>query len=105
MSMTPIATNDRSDVPPTAKPLAVSVEYRPLHKYLDGRFADNVVLKFAEIEDILGFALPDLARRGPEWWADTDNPVAPQSRAWRRASRTATVNFASQTVMFERESH
>jgi DNA-directed RNA polymerase specialized sigma24 family protein len=30
----------------------------PLHKYLDDRSADAVVLTFAEIEDLAGFALP-----------------------------------------------
>jgi len=37
-------------------------EYRSLHKYLDSRYADTVVLRFAEIEDLLGFALPHRAR-------------------------------------------
>src|SRR5437899_11157843 len=32
----------------------VPAEYRSLHKYLDGRYADTVVLRFAEIEDLLG---------------------------------------------------
>jgi hypothetical protein len=41
----------------------------PLHKYLDGRYADAVVLTFAEIEDLAGFALPDLARLNNDWWA------------------------------------
>jgi hypothetical protein len=40
----------------------MSGKYVSLYKYLDGRFADRVVLKFTEIEDLLGFALPDLAR-------------------------------------------
>ena len=29
----------------------VPAEYLPLHKYLDGRYADTVVLTFAEVED------------------------------------------------------
>jgi hypothetical protein len=84
--------------------LLVPVEYRGLHKYLDGRFAQTVVLTFAQIEDLLGFALPDLARLGREWWvtADASGPASAQSRAWTQANRTAVPNLSAQTVMFER---
>jgi hypothetical protein len=80
-------------------------EYRLLHKYLRDRFANRLVLSFSEIEDILGFSLPESARQQQEWWA-TDESVArgsAQSESWTLASRTATVNMAAQNVMFERE--
>ena len=51
---------------------AVTSEYRSLHKYLYDRFADSVVLTFAEIEDLLGFTLPDAARLEQGWWANAD---------------------------------
>ena len=84
---------------------AVPAEYRPLHKYLDGRFADTVVLKFTEIEDLLGFALPGGARLQQDWWANPDDDGEPstQSRSWVHASRTAKANLVAQTVTFERE--
>jgi hypothetical protein len=89
-----------------AKPqrLAVPGQYRPLHKYLDDRYADTVVLKFSEIEDLLGFTLPDLARVQQEWWANGEGDSAPsaQARSWTKARRTATANLAAQTVVFER---
>jgi hypothetical protein len=93
-----------------AKPLAtpqhsgVPREYLSLHTYLDNRFANIVVLTFAQIEDLLGFALPDLARRQKDWWANADANSAPsaQSRSWIQASRSATPNLLAQTVMFER---
>jgi hypothetical protein len=82
----------------------VPVEYRSLHKYLDGRYADTVVLRFAEIEDLLGFALPDRARVQQDWWANADaGEPSTQSRSWIHASRTAKANLAAQTVVFERE--
>ncbi len=34
-----------------------------LYKYLSERYAQRVVLKFSEIEDLLGFSLPEQARR------------------------------------------
>ena len=89
----------------TPKSVDVPAEYRLLHQYLDGRFADTVVLTFAEIEDLLGSALPDGARLRQDWWANTDADGKPsaQSRSWIHASRTAKANLVAQTVVFERE--
>ena len=87
-----------------AASFAAPAPYRSLHAYLNGRYADSVVLTFAEIEDLLGFALPDQANVQEEWWAN-DNAEAgpsPQSRAWTLASRTATANLRARTVLFER---
>jgi hypothetical protein len=80
-------------------------EYRLLHKYLRDRYANRVVLTFGEIEDLLGFALPEPARRRREWWDEADSaaPHSAQSDAWTLASRTATVNLAAQSVVFERQ--
>ena len=91
--------------PRTPQPVDVLAEYRSLHKYLDGRYADTVVLRFAEIEDLLGFALPEHARLRQDWWADGDADGTPstQSRSWTHASRTAKANLVAQTVVFERE--
>jgi hypothetical protein len=85
-------------------PLSVPGSYGPLHAYLSGRFADAIVLTFAEIEDLLGWALPDAARAQPGWWtntADEKNP-SPQSCAWIQAHRTAKANLFARTVLFER---
>jgi hypothetical protein len=78
-------------------------KYHPLHKYLKGRFATAVVLKMSEIEDLLGFPLPALARADREWWtvADPHTSEGDYSRAWTRANRTAEPNLTAGTVMFE----
>ena len=67
----------RADVRPlpaaatAAPPLrAMTGKYVLLYEYLEHRHADTVVLTFAEIEDLLGFALPDQARGHREWWTD-----------------------------------
>jgi hypothetical protein len=80
-------------------------EYRLLHKYLRERYANRVVLTFGEIEDLLGFALPEPARLQREWWGDADSvaPQSAQSDAWTLASRTATVNLSAKSVVFERQ--
>ena len=93
-----------SVAPKTPQSVEVPAEYRSLHKYLDGRYAQTVVLKFAEIEDLLGFALPEFARLHQDWWAnaDADGKPTTQSRSWVHASRTATANLVARTVVFER---
>jgi hypothetical protein len=82
----------------------VPAEYRSLHKYLAERYADIVVLTFAQIEDLLGFRLPPSAWVHLTWWADDEanHPESTQSRAWTQANRSATPNLSARTVMFER---
>ena len=83
--------------------LSVAAPYAALHAYLKGRYADMVVLTFTEIEDLMGFALPDRARTNPDWWSnDGDADPSAQSRTWTQASRTATPNLFARTVAFER---
>jgi hypothetical protein len=74
------------------------------HTYLENRYATNVVLTFKEIEDLLGFTLPDLARLRQEWWTNlTPDTARPSySDSWILASRTARPNLLAQTVVFER---
>jgi hypothetical protein len=82
-------------------------KYKSLYQYLENRYANTVVLTFAQIEDLLGFTLPDSARVHREWWANTDpNDIPlPHSRTWTLANRTATPNLQAQTVVFERAQH
>jgi hypothetical protein len=88
------------------RPFDVPYEYRPLHKYLDGRYADTVVLTFADIEALLGFPLPDRARFEPAWWSNesTEGDLSPQSGAWIHARRTARPRLGAAIVTFERSS-
>ena len=83
----------------------MSGEYAALHTYLDGRYAETVVLTFVDIEALLGFPLPADARVNGEWW--TPGPgTAPATRyadAWRLAHRTACPNLQARTVAFERQ--
>jgi hypothetical protein len=78
--------------------------YRSLHEYLEKRYADTVVLTFRQLEDLLGFSLPDLARTDAEWWttADISSAEVRCSDAWTLAGRTAWPNLMAQTVAFER---
>jgi len=82
----------------------ISGKAAPLHKYLDERYADAVVLTFAEIEDLVGFALPALARLSDDWWTmpDLDASWPRFADAWILAHRTARPNLQARTVSFER---
>ncbi len=84
----------------------VPSQYLPLHKYLVNRFADSVVLTFAQLEDLIGCPLPDSARAQPEWWTSADGSADKSScaDAWVQAGRTAKPNLAARTVTFERPS-
>jgi hypothetical protein len=93
----------REQAPPPPR-RRMSGKYQLLYAYLDDRFANTVVLTFAEIEDLLGFILPDEARRQPEWWTNpaTGAPPLNHSDSWTLANRTARPNLLAQTVAFER---
>ena len=77
-------------------------EYLSLHKYLANRYADMVVLTFSQLEDLLGFALPDSARTQQEWWTNTDRDKSSYADAWIMGGRTAKPNLLARTVTFER---
>jgi hypothetical protein len=99
----PDTSRGRAD--PTEAPLqrfTGPAEYRGLHTYLRDRFADTVVLTFAQIEDLLGCALPDVARVTSEWWATDHEHPSVQARTWVQARRTATPHLLARTVEFER---
>jgi hypothetical protein len=85
---------------------AMSGKYRLLYKYLKNRYADTVVLTFAQIEDLLGFALPEQARLRCEWWTEAEAHLAGSdySESWILASRTAVPNLMARIVVFERAS-
>jgi hypothetical protein len=94
-----------ADLPdlPTAPSRPMAGPYLLLHTYLDHRYADTVVLTFAQIEDVLGFALPAQARLQPEWWTGgTTTVAAHHSDSWTLAKRTAVPNLGAEIVSFAR---
>jgi len=85
---------------------AMTGKYLLLYKYLENRYANSVVLTFAQIEDLVGFPLPDQARCQREWWtgAGAAQAGASYSDAWKLASRTASPNLLAKIVAFDRAS-
>lgn len=82
--------------------LVAPAKSAPLYKYLNERYADAVVLTFAEVEDLLGFSLPALARLSESWWTSPAHDDARLADSWILASRTARPNLPALTVAFER---
>lgn len=95
---------DPTDARTTLPASGEATDYRALHKYLSGRFADTVTLTFVQIEDLLGRPLPSQAYAEPEWWISpaAGGTPSPQSSSWSLAKRVATANLAARTVMFDR---
>jgi hypothetical protein len=77
--------------------------YQPLQTYLVDRYATMVVLTMSQIEDILGFALPEESQADGAWWTgDATTGAGTYAEAWRAAGRTAVPNLVTRTVAFER---
>jgi hypothetical protein len=100
------ASDQRVPIVETPKPpgRVMSGKYLLLYNYLENRYATTVVLTFAQIEDLLGFMLPDRARLDEEWWTQAERTAGGPnySDSWILASRTAIPNLVAQIVVFER---
>jgi hypothetical protein len=80
----------------------MSKAFLALHDYLKNRYADVVVLTFAQMEDLLGSPLPAPAKRDLTWWNGDDINNFDHTNSWRLANRTAVANLMAQTVTFAR---
>lgn len=99
----PAAVAERPVAPRETHAPAAIGKYALLYKYLENRYAETVVLTFAQIEDLIGFRLPDQASRQTEWWtAEAPTGATSHSKAWTLASRTASPNLMARTVAFDR---
>lgn len=93
----------RREPAPARSARANAGPYLLLGVYLETRFADTIVLTFAEIEDILGFLLPAQARMHTDWWtADAPARSPHHSDSWTFAGRTAAPNLSALIVAFAR---
>jgi hypothetical protein len=77
--------------------------YEPLGKYLSNRREAEWQAEFSDVEQILGFPLPNSARRYTAWWANQQGAGHSQVRGWRDVGwRTAAVDLGRESVRFER---
>ena len=78
-------------------------KYRPLYTHLCNLRTRQWRTTFAEIEEILGSALPPSAHKPNSWWGNELNSRSRQCRAWIFAGwKTAEVDRESKTLLFRR---
>jgi hypothetical protein len=78
-------------------------KYDPLQAFLKRQSAPLLKLSFAEIERLLGAALPVSARRHPAWWANERVGTHQHARSWLDAGyETQRLDLNSATVEFVR---
>jgi hypothetical protein len=79
-------------------------KYEPLRVYLEGRRFDEVPMTFTEIEQILGFKLPEKSQRHRAWWSNNESNSV-MTKAWLAAGyRTERVDMAGRRLVFKRTS-
>ena len=77
----------------------ISAKYRGLAEYLLSSSETRVTLSYSQIEKILGFALPDTARKFKQsYWANTETHSYASS--WMAVGYKARVDLDSDTVTF-----
>lgn len=75
-------------------------KYAPLYRRLAANCGEEWYVSFAEIEEILGFRLPNSAYLYPAWWS---NGGPSQALAWRAAGwRAHSVDVEEETLVFAR---
>ena len=84
--------------------MATIRKYQKLYEYLCGLPGQVWNTSFREIESVIGFKLPDSARKYPQWWENRENPQGwPQRLAWSTAGwKTAEVDMSAEALVFRR---
>lgn len=78
-------------------------KYKNLTDYLTSLDRDDWSTKFSEIENILGFSLPQSARQHQAWWANQSNGGHAQSSAWQDAGwKTTNLDLENESITFVR---
>ena len=81
-------------------------QYDPLYVYLTNMAASraDITLRFADLEQILGMALPESAYVRRPWWGnETSANGQSQARAWVAAGwRVDSVDLGAERVHFRR---
>lgn len=92
--------NTTTPKPQTAMQLdKVSAKYRGLAEYLLSSNETRVTLSYSQIEKILGFDLPDTARKFKQsYWANTETHSYASS--WMAVGYKTRVDVDSDTVTF-----
>jgi hypothetical protein len=76
-------------------------KYEPLKTFLRTKKGSRIPVRFAEIEHVLGFALPN-SKQYPAWWSN--NPSNnPMTKVWLDAGfMTESVDIPSERLVFRK---
>lgn len=78
-------------------------KYSPLSEALRHRVGARWTATFADVESILGFALPRSARKYREWWANQHGGGHSQAKGWQDAGwQVGKVDLDREQVEFRR---
>jgi hypothetical protein len=75
-------------------------KYDPLQRFLSADPVLPLTLSFAQVEQIVGFQLPDSARMHPAWWANEKSPTHSHAMSWLLAGVKAAPNMRERRVTF-----
>jgi hypothetical protein len=80
-------------------------QYDPLYKWLSRCKQTSARMSFSELEQILGFPLPDTATLRPQWWANEQSSKTRhvQCKAWLDAGFNAHPNLSDEIVVFTKQ--
>ena len=76
-------------------------KYASLHRHLTALTADSWRASFRQVEEILGFRLPDSARLYPAWWSN--GSAHSHALAWEAAGFRARPQVSKGVIVFERD--
>jgi hypothetical protein len=78
-------------------------KYEPLKSWLQARGGPRLILSFAEIERLLGFALPGSARQHRAWWSNQADGAHTQAHAWMDVGwRVWSADLEAEQIEFRR---
>lgn len=78
-------------------------KYDPLRHRLEAERAEALLLRFSDVEALIGSPLPASARRHRTWWANETAGTHGHARSWLAAGwRTRHVDMKAESVEFVR---
>ena len=77
-------------------------KYAPLHEFLRSKKGSEWRTTFNDLEEILGFELPDSAHIHRPWWANQgEGGGHSHALSWQMAGwKTSQVDFGNETLVF-----
>jgi hypothetical protein len=81
-------------------------KYASLAAHLGSLPTDSWTARFSEVEQVLGFSLPNSARTHRPWWANQSTVGHSQTQGWMAAGwLTEAVSLETETVTFVRKAN